>query len=103
MSTLRDPLIHILRHPGFLSLQGADGARPDFSIDLGWFVLFAVYARALRVADLSVVTIGWVVFLQVGLLLIDRFRYDLALSPPKWAAVAAILVLQGYLVLGDRG
>ena len=65
-------------------------------------VLFAVYAASLRVAELSVVTLGWIVFLQVGLLLLDRLRYDVALPPTKWVAVALILLLQIYLVLGPN-
>ena len=76
-----------------------------------WFVaglltfglLFAVYAASLRVAELSVVTLGWIVFLQVGLLLIDRFRYGVELPPAKWAAIAVILALQAYLVLSPNG
>jgi O-antigen ligase len=49
----------------------------------GWFVLglasfailFVFYASSLRTAELSIVTIGWVVFLQVGLVLYERFRF----------------------------
>jgi multidrug transporter EmrE-like cation transporter len=72
-----------------------------------WFVaglvafmgLFAVYATSLKTAELSIVTIGWVVFLQVGLLLYERFRYGASLPPLKWAAIVIILALQAYLVL----
>lgn len=62
-------------------------------------VLFVVYAAVLKVADLSVVTFGWVVFLQIGLLLLDRLRYGVHLSAGKWAAIVAILALQAYLIL----
>lgn len=73
----------------------------------GWFVLglasfgilFVFYASSLRTAELSIVTIGWVVFLQVGLVLYERFRFGATLSPAKWAAIILILALQAYLVL----
>jgi multidrug transporter EmrE-like cation transporter len=73
----------------------------------GWFVLglasfgilFVFYASSLRTAELSIVTIGWVVFLQVGLVLYERFRFGTTLSLAKWAAIALILALQTYLVL----
>ena len=45
-------------------------------------------------------TIGWIVVLQVGLLLIDRFHFGVQLAPGKWLAVVVILVAQGYLLLG---
>ncbi len=72
-----------------------------------WFVaglvafmgLFAFYATSLKTAELSIVTIGWVVFLQVGLLLYERVRYGASLPPLKWAAIVLILTLQAYLVL----
>jgi hypothetical protein len=78
-----------------------------FAAGLAAFVmLFAFYAGSLKTAELSIVTIGWVVFLQVGLLLYERIRYDAVLAPGKWAAIAVILALQAYLVLvpnGDSG
>jgi multidrug transporter EmrE-like cation transporter len=75
-----------------------------------WFVaglatfmgLFCFYAYSLNTAELSIVTIGWVVFLQVGLLLYERLRYGTELPPLKWAAIALILVLQAYLVLAPN-
>ncbi len=66
-------------------------------------VLFAVYAASLRVAELSVVTFGWIVILQVGLLLFDRFRYGVVFPPAKWLAIALILALQADLVLAPNG
>lgn len=66
-------------------------------------VLFGVYAASLKVAELSTVTFGWVVFLQVGLLVLERVRYGVELPPGKWAAIAAILVLQAYLILAPNG
>jgi multidrug transporter EmrE-like cation transporter len=72
-----------------------------------WFVaglltfmgLFVFYAASLKTAELSIVTSGWVVFLQVGLLLYERVRYGASLPPLKWIAIMLILVLQTYLVL----
>jgi hypothetical protein len=70
---------------------------------LAFGVLFAVYAVSLHVAELSTVTFGWIVTLQVGLLLLDRIRYEVVLSQGKWAAIVAILLLQAYLVLTPNG
>ena len=75
-----------------------------------WFVaglatfmgLFCFYAYSLKTAELSIVTIGWVVFLQVGLLLYERVRYGTELPSMKWAAIALILALQAYLVLAPN-
>ena len=75
-----------------------------------WFVaglatfmgLFCFYAYSLKTAELSIVTIGWVVFLQVGLLLYERVRYGTELPPLKWAAIGLILALQAYLVLAPN-
>jgi hypothetical protein len=69
---------------------------------LSFGVLFAVYAASLRFAELSVVTFGWIVFLQVGLLMLDRFRYGVELPPGKWVAISLILVLQAYLILAPN-
>jgi multidrug transporter EmrE-like cation transporter len=64
--------------------------------------LFTDYAISLKTAELSIVTIRWVVFLQVGLLLYEHVRYGTTLSPQKWAAIVLILVLQSYLVLAPN-
>ena len=81
--------------------EWADTRNPIwFAAGLTAFVLlFAFYAGSLKTAELSIVTIGWVVFLQVGLLLYERLRYGAELAPAKWAAIVVILLLQAYLVL----
>jgi ornithine decarboxylase len=84
-----------------LAKSYADRHRP-LALGLGvalFVLLFVVYALALRIADLSVVTMGWIVLLQVGLIAVDVTRYGLGLDRGQWAAVAGVLVLQGYLVL----
>lgn len=70
------------------------------ALGIGAFLaLFWVYASALQYAELALVTMGWIVVLQVGLLLIDRFQYGVHLAPGTWVAVAVILLAQGYLLL----
>jgi hypothetical protein len=66
---------------------------------LAFLVLFWVYASSLQYAELAVVTMGWIVLLQVGILLIDRFHFGTTLPTGKLVAVVIILTAQGYLVL----
>ena len=61
--------------------------------------LFVVYAASLQYADLSTVTIGWVVMLQVGVVLLDRFRYEVDIPPGSWVAIGVLLLAQAYLLL----
>lgn len=62
-------------------------------------VLFVVYAHGLRYAELTTVTVGWVVLLQVGVIIIDA-RHGVSLPPPKLVAVGGMLALQTYLIAG---
>ena len=64
-------------------------------------VLFWVYASSLQYAQLAPVTLGWIVILQVGVLLLDSYRYGNPISARMWAAVVVILAAQVYLVLGS--
>jgi hypothetical protein len=67
----------------------------------GIFVLvFWVYLSSLEVAELSAVTFGWIVILQVGVVLLDRFRYGVMPAPGAWLAIAILLAAQAYLILG---
>ena len=77
----------------------------------GWFlaglltfgVLFAVYAASLHIAELSIVTLGWIVFLQIGLMVTDTMRYGVSFPAEKWLAIVVMLLLQAFLVLGPNG
>ncbi|MEO7754517.1 MAG: hypothetical protein ABIS35_13995 [Terracoccus sp.] len=64
-----------------------------------FLVLFWVYASSLHYAELALVTMGWVVMLQVGLVLVDRWRYGVELPTGKWVAIGVVLAAQAYLVL----
>ena len=67
---------------------------------LGTFVvLWWVYASSLQYAELAVVTMGWIVLLQVGIILVDRLHFGATLPAGKMAAVVVILAAQGYLLL----
>ncbi len=74
---------------------------------VGWFLagaavfvlLFWVYASLLDLAELSVVTMAWIVLLQVAVVVLDRVRYQVHLNAGQVVAIAAILALQGYLVM----
>jgi hypothetical protein len=81
--------------------EWADGgsARWLFAGVAAFLLLFYVYAASLQYAALATVTMGWIVLLQVGLLVLDHMRYGVALPPARWVAVGLILVLQAYLVL----
>jgi hypothetical protein len=70
---------------------------------LAFAVLFWVYASSLQYAELATVTLGWIVMLQVALLLVDRFHFGVALPPAKICAVVAILALQAFLLVGPDG
>jgi hypothetical protein len=73
---------------------------PMAAIGLGLYVLlFWIYASSLRYAELAPVTLGWIVVLQVGVLLLDKFRYGATLSRGQWVAVAVLLAAQAYLLL----
>jgi hypothetical protein len=62
-------------------------------------VLFWVYASSLQYAELALVTMGWIVMLQVGLVVLDRIRYGVELPPGKWVAIVVLLGAQAYLLL----
>lgn len=66
---------------------------------LAFLVLFWVYASSLQYAELAVVTMGWIVLLQVGIVVIDRVHFGSVLPTDKVAAIVVILAAQGYLLL----
>lgn len=62
-------------------------------------LLFVVYARGLSYATLTTVTLGWVVLLQVGVVVIDNIERRSLPPPDRLGVIVVILALQGYLVL----
>lgn len=62
--------------------------------------LFVVYAKSLDYAELSTVTFGWIVLLQVGVVIMDRF-HGVAIPSERMAAMAAIVALQLYITVSD--
>jgi hypothetical protein len=65
-----------------------------------FLLLFWIFASSLQVAELAPVTFGWVVILQVGVVLLDRFKYGVTMPTGKWLAVGVLLIAQAYLLLG---
>ncbi|HSF98951.1 MAG TPA: hypothetical protein VLA55_09680 [Ornithinibacter sp.] len=66
---------------------------------LAFVLLFWVYASSLQYAELAVVTMGWIVLLQVGIVIVDRVHFGNVLPADKMCAIVIILAAQGYLVL----
>jgi hypothetical protein len=64
-----------------------------------FLVLFWVYVSSLEVAELSSVTFGWIVLLQVGVVLLDRFRYGVTPASGAWVAMLILLAAEAYLIL----
>jgi len=83
----------VLRRSPLLAAAGA----------LLFVVLFWIFASSLQYADLAPVTLGWVVVLQVGVVLLDRYRYGVEMPVGKWVAVGVVLAAQAYLLLGPSG
>ena len=63
---------------------------------VAFVLLFWVYASSLQYAELAVVTMGWIVLLQVGIVIVDRVHFGTMLSADKIGALIIILVAQGY-------
>ena len=91
-----------------LDLAGAYAAKeavarrsPAFAaMGIGLFVLlFWVYASSLQYAELGPVTLGWIVVLQVGVVLLDRYHYGQAVPRGHWMAIVLIIAAQAYLLL----
>jgi hypothetical protein len=61
-------------------------------------LLFVVYSKSLDYGDLATVTMGWVVLLQVGVVLIDHYRNAVAVPLDRWLVIVLILAGQAYLM-----
>lgn len=81
---------------------GSGGAAYLVLGSLTFVVLFLVYARSLRYAELVPVTFGWIAVLQVGLLVMTAVENG-SVPPGHWAAAAAMIGLEGYLLASSSG
>jgi hypothetical protein len=88
----------------FLAKEWTAGRGPWMFVGgaASFVVLFTIFAVGLRVAELSTVTFGWIVGLQVGVLLVERMRYGVTLPTGKWLAIGVIVTMQAYLVLAPN-
>ena len=73
-------------------------------------LLFVAYGSSLAYADLATVTFGWIVMLQVGVLVLQRFQDGTTVGIDRVVAMAMMLALQAYVVIaptldarGDAG
>lgn len=64
--------------------------------------LFVVYVKSLSYGDLWVVTFGWIAFLQVGVVVIDRMRFGTSLSIRNVVLISVLVVAQVLLMTGSR-
>jgi hypothetical protein len=62
-------------------------------------VLFLVYGSSLAYAEMATVTFGWIVMLQVGVVVLQRVQDGVAIAPDRTVAMVAMVALQAYLVL----
>jgi uncharacterized membrane protein len=62
-------------------------------------LLFAILVVALRYTEMSTLTIGWIVVLQLGLMVTESVRYGVSHAPDRWVVMGAIVCLLAYLVI----
>lgn len=65
--------------------------------------VFAVYAASLHWAELGTVTLGWIVGVQVGVLIMDKVANGVVVPTGKWFAMAAIFALMAYMIFAPNG
>jgi len=62
-------------------------------------LLFVLFVVAIGYTEMSTVTIGWIVLMQLGVMITETVRYDVSHSPDRWLVMGAIVCLLGYLVV----
>jgi hypothetical protein len=68
---------------------------------VAFLLLFVVFVSGLAYTEMSILTFGWIVVLETAVIMIDWARYGVTMTPSRWAAVAGIVALQAYLLLGS--
>jgi hypothetical protein len=106
VATLAMTVLAILDLAGAVAAKEAVTRRsPSFALvgAILFVLLFWVYASSLQYAELAPVTMGWVVILQVGVVLVDHYRYGTPMTTSRSIAVVVILLAQAFLLLGPGG
>jgi hypothetical protein len=62
-------------------------------------LLFAVFVVAVGYTEMSTLTIGWIVVLQLGLMATESIRFGVSHPPDRWVVMGAIVCLLTYLVI----
>lgn len=85
----------------FAAKEAVDRRSPAMAVAgaLCFLLLFWVYTSSLQYAELAPVTFGWIVILQVGIVVLDRVRYGSPLGTWKLLAIALIVVGEAALLL----
>ncbi len=63
-------------------------------------VIYVVFALGLKVVEMSTLAFGWIIVVESGIVIAERVRYGQSLPVGKWFAIAGLMILQGYLLLG---
>jgi hypothetical protein len=61
-------------------------------------LLFWIYGRSLAYSELATVTFGWVIIVQVGVVVLDRVNSGVTIPTGKGLAMVAMVGLQCYLL-----
>ncbi len=61
-------------------------------------MLFVLFVVAIGYTEMSTVTIGWIVVMQLGLMVTETVRYGVSHSTDRWVVMGLIVCLLGYLV-----
>lgn len=86
----------------WLAKEWATGSHPVLTWILGaasFVALFAVYSASLQYAELTTVTLLWIVLLQVGVMALDRFRYGTPIDLRTWLLAAAVVLLLAVMMV----
>ena len=62
--------------------------------------LFVVYVKSLSYGDLWLVTFGWIAFLQIGVVVVDRIRFGTSLSARNLVLIGVLVIAEVLLLTG---
>jgi hypothetical protein len=99
-------LLALLDLAGAVAAKEAAARRSPVAAVIGamlFLLLFWTYCSSLQYAELAPITLGWVAVLQVGVALLDRYRYAVPMPPRTWLAIVVLIAAEAFLILGSAG